>query len=178
MVGRRAAGVLGLLGHGSHSCASVGRTPIDIRVDERADAELSGVQSVGFLQCDGYVAEGLPTLLVEILPDHGGQRRGDPLFVLANARTIGWAQLHRVPVAGDRSAALVLQVTRRLRLQRIGYLGGMYRSAEQAREGTGDRTLQLPFKTLDDAHRTSLSFDPVRPRCAVHLAGQAVTRAT
>ena len=74
LVGRRAAGVLGLLRHGSHSCASMGRTPADVRVDERADAELSGVQYVGFLQCDGYITEGLPTLLVQILPDHAGQR--------------------------------------------------------------------------------------------------------
>jgi hypothetical protein len=103
----------------------MGRTPIDIRVDERADAELSGVQDIGFLQCDGYVTEGLPTLLVQILPDHGGQRCGDPHFVLTDVLVITLSELHGVAIGRDGQPALVLEMVRRLVLQGVRDLGRM-----------------------------------------------------
>src|SRR5664279_4480616 len=38
-------------------------------------------------------------------------------------------------------------------LQRVGDLSGLYRSAEQPREGVPDGALQASFEALDDAHR-------------------------
>ena len=78
-----------------------------------------------------------------------GQRRRDPLFVLADAAGVGRPESDGVPVGRDGAAALVLQVAGRLALQRIGHLRRMHRAAEQPREGAGDRALQLAFETLE-----------------------------
>jgi hypothetical protein len=148
----------------------MGRPPIDVWVDERADAELSGVQNIGFLHCDGYVAEGLPALFVQILPDHGGQGRRDPFFVPAHSVVVGWSQSHQVPVRRDGTAALVLEMAGGFGLQCIGDLGRVDRSAEEPCEGAGDGTLQFPFETLHDTHRPLPSMCAAGPELGVRPA--------
>ena len=120
------------------------------------------MQGLGLFEADGNIAERLPSLLVQILPDHVRQRRGDTHFVGTQTLTIGRTETYPVQVRGDGHIPLMLDVLGGLLLECIGDLGRLHLSTEEPREGVADRALQATFEALDDAHR--------------HLPGRSIRR--
>src|SRR6478609_9675452 len=154
---RSVAPVIAWLTHASYSCPCLRCAPTDIRIDERADAELPGVQGLGLFDRHRDVAERLPSLLVEILPDHVRQCRGDTLFGRTQALLIRRTKRHPVVVRCDRDVALLVEVVGGLTLQRVRHLGRLDLAAEEPGEGVADRALELALECLHDAHRHLLS---------------------
>src|SRR6478735_8963003 len=154
---RSVAPVIAWLTHASHSCPCLRCAPTDIRIDERADAELPGVQGLGLFERHRDVAERLPSLLVEILPDHVRQCRGDTLFGRTQALLIRRTKRYPVVVRCDRDVALLVEVVGGLTLQRVRHLGRLDLAAEEPGEGVADRALELALECLHDAHRHLLS---------------------
>ena len=121
-----------LLGHASHSCSTVSGPSVDVGIDDRADAELPGVQGIGLLEGDGDIPEGLVALFVQILPDHVRERRADTRFVGTQYLAVGGPEADLEAVRGDRAVALVVNVVGHLALQGVGDLGRLHRAAEHA----------------------------------------------
>ena len=115
------------------------------------------MKHIGLFERNGHGSEGLPTLLVNVVVQHGGKRRLDLADIRSQGPVVRRTEPDGEPIGSDRRVSLMLQVKGGLLLQCVCDLVGLHRSAEQSREGVADRALKPAFESLDDAHVTSFA---------------------